>query len=74
MVQVENNIIKSNLKFKWGGNFNCLYCSEYSQSNWGFHKCNLYKTKLSIGKVPGKWVLPCSSCHKNKTYGGKYNE
>jgi hypothetical protein len=55
---------------KWGGNYNCIGCLEY-QSKKG-HFCTLYKKRLRRGNVPGLWVLPCSDCHRNKTYGGEF--
>ena len=57
-------------KKKWGGNFNCDFCPEHSKNRYGQHLCGLYKVKLRRGRVPGLWVLPCSECHINKTYGG----
>lgn len=55
---------------KWGGNFNCIMCDKHTQNQYGHRICSLYKVRLKKGNVPGLWVLPCSSCHKNKTYGG----
>lgn len=54
---------------KWGGNYNCIYCTEHEIKRQ--HRCKKYKTNLRLGRNPGKWVLPCAECHVNKTYGGK---
>lgn len=59
---------KKDLK-KWGGNFNCVYCSQYKYINR--HTCLKYNAVLRVGRVAGLWILPCGKCHKNKTYGGK---
>lgn len=51
-----------------GGNYNCIYCPKYKLE--GRHRCELYKKNLGLGRGPGLWVLPCTECHQNKTYGG----